>query len=135
MTTKRKALPPIRSLICCCCGSETKGRQWWNRDTGYGLCVGCIDLCAKGVKIGEKTSSYGVRGLHFDVEAKPEVTVVCQWCLKIIGYKPCVPTQHGKQSHGGCRECWKIHGIGEPTPEMEQDWTRYEASLKERMKP
>lgn len=62
----------------------------------------------------------------------PTIIVACQWCLKILGYRPCVPAQDGKTSHGGCRECWKVHGIGEPTLEMEQGWSRLEESLKAR---
>ena len=34
----------IVPLICCCCNGETYGRQWYNRDTGYGLCSRCADL-------------------------------------------------------------------------------------------
>ena len=32
-----------RRLECCCCG-ESAGvwAQWWNRDTGYGICASCI---------------------------------------------------------------------------------------------
>jgi hypothetical protein len=36
------AIGPARWLLCSCCGAETRGRQWHNRDTGYGLCVSCI---------------------------------------------------------------------------------------------
>ena len=32
---------PVTLLTCCCCGNSTLGRQWWNRDTGYGLCARC----------------------------------------------------------------------------------------------
>jgi hypothetical protein len=127
-------------LTCCCCGKATRGRQWWNRDTGYGLCVECIPLCAKDVKLGEKTSSYGIRGVHFDIptgertpmEPAPALNVICQWCKTLIGYRPCVWEQNGKETHGGCRACWKIHGNGPATPEMELEWDRLEAILKAR---
>jgi hypothetical protein len=58
-----------RRLICACCGSETIGRQWWNRDTGYGLCTDCIDFVAnsKGMMPEEMERSYGKRGVHYDV--------------------------------------------------------------------
>ncbi|MFB9160465.1 hypothetical protein ACFFT9_22795, partial [Chromobacterium violaceum] len=38
----------VRSLICCCCGGRTMGRQWFNQDVGYGLGKCCVDYCAKG---------------------------------------------------------------------------------------
>lgn len=67
---------PIRRLICACCGSETKGRQWWNRDTGFGVCVPCADrntACYGEGEPGESCAGdstfalYGVRGIHFDI--------------------------------------------------------------------
>jgi len=68
---------PVRWLTCACCGEETRGRQWPNRDTGYGVCVACADRHA--AKYGEGTpadgqrtdsvySLYGVRGVHFDIK-------------------------------------------------------------------
>jgi len=32
---------PIKTLTCTCCGQPTRGRQWWNQDAGYGLCLKC----------------------------------------------------------------------------------------------
>lgn len=58
-----------RTLTCCCCDSDTKGRQWWNRDEGYGLCNDCI--VANGVKdvlMGSVAQSFGVRGIHWDIQ-------------------------------------------------------------------
>ena len=60
---------PIRSLECCCCGNRTRGRQWFNRDTGYGLCVACVEYCKRGISDDEFRSYYGERGVHFDVPA------------------------------------------------------------------
>lgn len=54
-------------LQCSCCSAITMGRQWPNRDKGYGLCPSCF------VWISEKESpeqihhNYGVRGNHFDI--------------------------------------------------------------------
>ena len=49
-------------LACNCCGSSTSGRQWWNRDTGYGVCVECSrDREYK------TPSMAGYRGVHFDL--------------------------------------------------------------------
>ena len=61
---------PVESLSCCCCGNRTLGRQWWNRDTGYGLCDGCIELCGADVPVGDTAESYGVRGIHYDIADK-----------------------------------------------------------------
>ena len=60
-------LQPIRFLTCCCCGGETRGRQWWNRDTGFGLCANCIPLCAKNETPEEFERCYGIRSVHFDL--------------------------------------------------------------------
>lgn len=63
---------PIRRLTCCCCGESTMGRQWWNRDTGYGLCVKCIPLVSRPINLEGTTMErlYGVRGFHYDVEGQ-----------------------------------------------------------------
>lgn len=60
---------PVRRLTCCCCGASTPGRQWHNRDEGFGLCVGCIDFCARGSTPTDFQRTYGLRGVHFDVPA------------------------------------------------------------------
>lgn len=60
---------PIKSLSCCCCGETTRGRQHWNSDTGFGLCVACVDYCARGETPESFASCYGVRGVHYDVGA------------------------------------------------------------------
>lgn len=65
--TSKDEQQPIRFLTCCCCGGSAIGRQWWNRDTGYGLCVNCIPLCSRGETPEDFTRLYGVRGVHFDV--------------------------------------------------------------------
>lgn len=57
----------IRSLECCVCG-ESAGRfeQWWNRDTGYGVCRRCIDrMVAKGETAEEIRDLYGVEGVNY----------------------------------------------------------------------
>lgn len=58
---------PTRRLTCCCCGATTIGRQWHNRDTGYGLCTNCIDLCSRGESADSMRSNYGDRGVHYDI--------------------------------------------------------------------
>lgn len=56
-----------RSLECCCCGNGLKGRQWHNRDDGYGLCPDCIDYCAERETPEGFERNYGLRGIHFDI--------------------------------------------------------------------
>ena len=58
-----------RNLLCSCCGGRTRGRQWPNRDTGYGMCGDCITkLRAKGYTEAELRSLYGIEGVHFNVK-------------------------------------------------------------------
>lgn len=62
---------PIVGLLCCCCGSPTTGRQWWNRDDGYGLCPDCIGMNRlESVPMGGTARSFGIRGYHWDVPAE-----------------------------------------------------------------
>ena len=60
---------PIRRLTCCCCGASTYGRQWFNRDTGFGLCVECIPFCERGETPESFERLYGRRGEHYAVGA------------------------------------------------------------------
>ena len=61
-----------RNLTCCCCGSGTHGRQWWNRDTGFGLCDKCADwLVARGTDAEEMHSLYGIVGNHYKLTHQP----------------------------------------------------------------
>ena len=56
----------IRHLTCCCCGGALQGRQWWNRDTGFGLCNNCISFV--GIKVDENyAQNYGYRGIHWGI--------------------------------------------------------------------
>ena len=58
------------TLTCACCGGEAKGKQWWNRDKGYGLCPKCHAwMKSRGVSDEEMHSDYGVEGLHFHAAA------------------------------------------------------------------
>jgi len=57
-----------REMICCCCGSYTKGRQWWNRDKGFGLCSKCADWIAERETPEEMARNYGQRGEHYDIK-------------------------------------------------------------------
>ncbi|MEJ7804384.1 MAG: hypothetical protein WKG03_00465 [Telluria sp.] len=66
---KGTQLGPVVHLTCCCCGAATRGRQWHNRDTGYGLGVECIEFCSRNTSPEDFERCYGRRGEHFDVEA------------------------------------------------------------------
>lgn len=57
-----------RRLTCCCCGESTIGRQWWDRDTGYGICNRCADQQAVREDAETMRSYYGERGRHYAVE-------------------------------------------------------------------
>jgi hypothetical protein len=60
--------PPIQTLTCCCCGESCQGRQWHNRDTGYGLCASCADgIAGRDTDKVEMKMLYGVRGFHYAV--------------------------------------------------------------------
>lgn len=59
-------LSPPLTLTCCCCGSPTLGRQWGNRDTGYGLCDACaIELPTRGTTPEDMHQYYGKAGIHY----------------------------------------------------------------------
>lgn len=59
----------VKRLQCCVCGSGTKGRQWWNRDTGFGLCENCAIWLVKerGVTPDEMRLCYGENGIHYNI--------------------------------------------------------------------
>lgn len=56
-----------RQLICTCCGGYAGSyKQWWNQDTGYGMCKSCADhILSKGrMSVQEFTSAYGKANIH-----------------------------------------------------------------------
>lgn len=55
----------IKTLTCCCCGRQTTGRQWWNRDTGYGICSSCVDIHK--TKGEDCESLFGKEGIHYNL--------------------------------------------------------------------
>lgn len=65
----------IRTLYCTCCGERFKGRQFHNQDTGHGMGPCCADRVLNhrpfgrdAMSLAEFERTYGVRGIHFDVE-------------------------------------------------------------------
>ena len=77
--TGKAAELPIRWLRCACCGESVRGRQWSNRDTGYGGCERCADWHRE--RYGEGSAEefaanplqstayamFGERGVHFAI--------------------------------------------------------------------
>lgn len=59
---------PTRRLTCCVCGEPCQGRQWWNRDTGYGLCQACGDTITLTHGAAEAEDMAGKRGVHWDIK-------------------------------------------------------------------
>lgn len=59
----------IKRLTCACCGELALGRQWYNRDTGYGACLKCVEWSkSRGESDEEIKEYYGIRGIHYGVE-------------------------------------------------------------------
>lgn len=58
----------IKTLTCCCCGELALGRQWWNRDKGFGLCVRCAERISKVEDDETMKNCYGVKGTHYQIE-------------------------------------------------------------------
>jgi len=54
-------------LTCCVCGSRCQGRQWWNRDAGYGLCGPCAHwlTAVHRTPAAEMVDLYGHDGRHY----------------------------------------------------------------------
>lgn len=59
----------IKRLTCCCCGQFCRGRQWYNRDTGYGLCPNCAKWLREVRHETEEDMKhcYGIEGIHYNV--------------------------------------------------------------------
>lgn len=60
-----------RNMLCACCGgSAGHWQQWWNRDTGYGLCGPCVPwLIDRGMTPEELERNYGKPGIHYPAPA------------------------------------------------------------------
>jgi hypothetical protein len=62
---------PIQSLTCCCCYGPAQGRQWHNRDTGFGLCPKCAAWIATKESPAQMLQSYGKPGYNYFTNPKP----------------------------------------------------------------
>ena len=60
-------------LYCCVCGEQAgRFKQWWNRDTGYGVCRKCIDwmIATRRTPADEIRQNYGVEGENYASKAQ-----------------------------------------------------------------
>jgi hypothetical protein len=58
----------LRRLTCCVCGDLAPAfQQWWNRDTGYGLCPACANWLRGRPDYDpeEFRQLYGEEGIHW----------------------------------------------------------------------
>ena len=61
----REQLPKVITLECCCCGQPAPAfKQWWNRDTGYGICATCFRRITTKEGCVEALHRYGHPGVH-----------------------------------------------------------------------
>lgn len=63
----------MKILICCCCGGVAPGRQWWNRDTGYGICPRCFKLWVEKLGAEEAIRCCGQPGVHHSLDVAGQV--------------------------------------------------------------
>lgn len=71
--------PSVRQLECACCGGPAPAlRQWWNQDTGYGLCARCGDwiLGREPGGLVYVEQAYGKRGVHWDPDWDGQISVL-----------------------------------------------------------
>lgn len=70
------ASKPIRALRCCCCNERTRGRQWCDRNAGYGICLACVELARARYAVDPKRGKsedgirrrYGLEGVHWNLK-------------------------------------------------------------------
>lgn len=55
-------------LRCACCGGAAFGKQWYNRDRGYGICMPCADMVLRKEGAEALERGYGISGIHFKGE-------------------------------------------------------------------
>lgn len=54
-------------LECNCCGNGTTGKQWWNRDTGYGICTPCGEEQEKRYGLAYVEDLNGKKGVNWGI--------------------------------------------------------------------
>lgn len=74
---------PVKTMSCCCCGESCRARQWWNRDTGYGICRKCIDwMRARGTSDAELLELYGQEGIHWNIDEHADMREILGEALR-----------------------------------------------------
>jgi hypothetical protein len=59
----------MNRLTCAVCGDACRGRQWWNRDDGFGVCPRCWREAVKREGLDEATRLYGKPGENHEGDA------------------------------------------------------------------
>jgi len=60
-------VPRVKDLTCTCCNGLARGRQWWNQDTGHGLCVSCVEFATNGQTPEWVKDTYGEKGVNYAI--------------------------------------------------------------------
>lgn len=80
-------------LFCSCCGACTTGRQYWNRDEGYGLCKTCMKSVLPKLGFKDFTRNYGTIGFHIDPIDCAILDEVKESCKKIGQFAQSIESQ------------------------------------------
>ena len=69
MTGTAHAPGTVRRLTCACCGDDAgRWAQWWNQDTGFGICARCVAwIMGRETEASaeEITRLYGIEGVNW----------------------------------------------------------------------
>lgn len=60
--------PKPRMLRCAVCGASVLGRQWWNRDEGFGVCVPCAERHTIWNGVEYTRLLFGSDGYHYNLQ-------------------------------------------------------------------
>ena len=61
-------LSKVVRLQCCTCGEPAPAfEQWWNRDTGYGICAACFLKWTARDGLEDATQCCGRPGVHHSI--------------------------------------------------------------------
>ena len=72
----------MKRLRCSVCGAAAYGKQWWNRDKGYGICMKCVELVLEKEGKEALVRGYGHAGIHYSTvpeDREPEPSAVLEW--------------------------------------------------------
>ena len=65
---------PKRQLTCACCGGDAgRFQQFFNQDTGYGVCSSCVTwIKGRGMNQAEFERIYGKPGINYEAADAPK---------------------------------------------------------------